>query len=65
MKSSEFDAYSKATDGMNDKATYKLANWLAHGYEITDTREVVILERKDQTLMLGKDGSIWIATKAS
>ena len=56
--------YSEACKEMNSEGRSKLSNWLAHGYAIESTRQLVILERGEQTIMLDKDGNIWKAQKA-
>ena len=57
--------YKEATHDMDAKAQCKLANWMAHGYEIQHTRQTVtVIERKDDLLMIGRDGKIWKAVEA-
>ena len=37
--------YKKATRNMNEKARYKLANYMAHGYEIEIASDLIMLHR--------------------
>ena len=51
--------YEDFAGSCDEKARYKLANWLAHGYVIESFESYILLDRKDQQLMLSPDGRIW------
>ena len=56
--------YDEAVHGMNDKARYKLKNFMAHGYEIQPTVHVTVIIRNNSTIMIDKNGDMWKAVKA-
>jgi hypothetical protein len=56
--------YGEAVNHMNEKGKYKLANWLAHGFEIKTTRKMTVIERGDETLLIDGEGNIYDAKKA-
>ena len=58
-------AYGEATQHMNQKAKYKLANFLAHGYEIDCTNKMTVITRNDDTLLIGGDGQMYKVQKVS
>ncbi len=56
--------YRKVTSRMNAKARYKLANWLAHGYELQGNVLMTVVVRNDEYLLIDKHGNLWKAQKA-
>lgn len=61
---SEQEAYDIAMKGKGKKAAYKLANYMAHGYEIEATKKVTVLVNKDRVLVLDNDGNTIKGCKA-
>lgn len=58
----EHEQYKIASEGMNRKGVYHLANFMAHGYTIYKLSEIVILEssKKDKYLFIDKvTGEFW------
>ena len=62
-KTDEHFVYSEATQGMSNKAKYKLANWLAHGYVITPDIKLTIITRSGKQLAIDKNGSMYSIEK--
>ena len=58
----EQEIYDRATNGMNEKARYKLANYCAHGYEVVDG-DVTILRNKNLYIIIDTEGNIYGAER--
>ena len=59
----ETELYEQATTGMNERARYKLANYMAHGYELVNVTKVTFLKRGENNLMINDDGQMHLAKK--
>tara|TARA_R110002096_G_C14246085_1_gene693299 strand:+ start:443 stop:649 length:207 start_codon:yes stop_codon:yes gene_type:complete len=56
-------AYGEATQHMSQKAKYKLANLMTHGYEIEHTHKMTVITRRGESLMVGSDGQLYRVQK--
>lgn len=62
-KAKELALWESATREMEKAHIGRLANWLAHGYEIESVKTVTVLVRDDKILIMDKGGVLLTAQK--
>lgn len=64
VMSKEQKIYDEAVKDMNDQGRYKLANYMAHGYDIASDISMTILKRQDKIIAIDKDGQLYVLQPA-
>lgn len=58
------EKYAEAVKGMRRKARFKLANYMAHGFEIDQVSELTVICREGTYIAIDKAGNLWRMQKA-
>jgi hypothetical protein len=55
--------YKYVSDQLSKKGKFKLANCLAHKYELKSIETLVRIERGDDVIFISVDGDTWLGHK--
>ena len=56
--------YGEAINSMSKKAEYKLANFMAHGYDIDSTKLVTVIIKGKDLIVIDNEGNLIKGVKA-
>jgi hypothetical protein len=51
--------YGESVEGYSDKAIYKIANLMAHGYELDKPEKVTLLSRNNDAIIVMANGDVY------